>query len=87
MARFKAGAPMSAKPCETCCLSFEDGIWYAVEYLVLTRDFPTFADELLEEVGMDRHSAERCMKKTRYRTGELRRALQIFSRHGKGARA
>ncbi len=59
---------------------FRDGVWFAVEYLVLTVDQPTIANQLIAEAGIAREDALRIMLQTRYGTRKLKLALDIFSK-------
>lgn len=60
----------------TKALTFNDGVWTAVEYLILTRGSPTFAKELIVLAGITKEQVYAMMKRTGYRTRELKRTLK-----------
>ncbi len=43
---------------------FNDGIWYAVQFLVIDEDEPTLARDLLKDVNMSKEEMRRCQKKS-----------------------
>lgn len=43
-------------------LTFQDGVWYAVQYLVVTRDEPTMARELALSAGITKETAKKLQK-------------------------
>ena len=43
-------------------LTFQDGIWYAVQYLVVSRDEPTMAKELALSAGITKETAKKLQK-------------------------
>lgn len=43
-------------------LTFQDGIWYAAQYLVVSRDEPTMAKELTLSAGITKETARKLQK-------------------------
>ena len=54
---------------------FAEGIWFAVEYLVCTRDLPSLGEELILESGIDIKVFRGILTGTRYETKTLRKFL------------
>ena len=47
-------------------ISFNDGVWYAVQYLVIERDEPTYAKELVRDLKLTKKEMRRAQKKSGY---------------------
>ena len=62
-----------------CCRRNEtglaEGIWFAVEYLVCTRDEPSLAEELIKESGIDVKVFRGILTETRYEPKKLGKLL------------
>ena len=59
-----------------------DGIMYACQYLVLTRDEPTFAEELMRESGFTCQEFINAQAKTAYENVKMNRViLMAFGEH------
>ena len=54
---------------------FAEGIWFAVEYLVCTRDEPSLAEELIKESGIDVDVYREILAETGYEVKSLRKVL------------
>lgn len=53
-----------------------DGILFAVQYLVLTRDEPTFAEELIHESGYSEEEFLRAQQKTGYQSKKVNAVIR-----------
>ena len=49
-------------------LTFQEGVWFAVEYLVVERDEPGFAADIIISAGMTVHDCRKIMRRTKYET-------------------
>ena len=43
-------------------LTFQDGIWYAVQYLIVSEDQPTMARDLALSAGITKETAKKLQK-------------------------
>ena len=50
---------------------FERGLWIAIEYLILVRDQPTFAKELIQGSGILLEDAVKIVKETNYQPHKI----------------
>ena len=57
---------------------FKRGIWYAVEYLVVVADQPTYADELIRDAGITKKEANEILQETQFEVPKLKRSLKVF---------
>jgi len=58
--------------------AFNEGVWYAVEMLVLHFDEPSMADEIIRGAGITKKEAEEIMKETEVGVEKLKGSLKIF---------
>lgn len=59
-----------------------DGIMYACQYLVLTRDEPTFAEELMRESGFSCQEFINAQARTAHEDRKMNRViLMAFGKH------
>lgn len=57
-------------------LTFQDGVWYAVQYLVITEDQPTMARELALSAGITKETARILQKATGYYAGKMKKFIE-----------
>ena len=57
-------------------LGFNSGVFYAMQYLVLEQDQPTFAAEIARESGMTKEFALKESKKTGYQVREMNKFIR-----------
>ena len=56
-------------------LTFEHGVWLTVQYLIIDRDQPTFAKEIIDMTGITREQAKKLQDKE-YEQGRVIKALE-----------
>lgn len=54
-----------------CISEFDRGLWIAIEYLVLVRDQPTFAKELVQQQGISLEKVVQMVKETNYQPHKI----------------
>ena len=47
-------------------IQFNDGVWFAIQTLIVDYDEPTIAKHILNEMKMDKKEMRRCQKKSGY---------------------
>ena len=47
-------------------IQFNDGVWFAIQTIVVDYDEPTIAQHILRELKMDKKEMRRCQKKSGY---------------------
>ena len=47
-------------------IPFNDGVWFAIQTLIVDYDEPTIAKHILNELNMDKKEMRRCQKKSGY---------------------
>lgn len=43
---------------------FNDGVWYAIQFLVVERDEPVYARDLVRDLNLSKQEMRRCQKKS-----------------------
>ncbi len=57
-------------------LTVQDGIWYAVQYLVVSEDRPTMARKLALSAGITKETARMLQEATGYYAGKMKKFIE-----------
>lgn len=47
-------------------IQFNDGVWFAIQTIIVGYDEPTIAKDILKQLKMDKKEMRRCQKKSGY---------------------
>lgn len=47
-------------------IQFNDGVWFAIQNIIVGYDQPTIAKDILKQLKMDKKEMRRCQKKSGY---------------------